>query len=227
MNGMTGTSAQASVVSRAPLFDDADAALFPKLTEAQLQLLLPLGEVRPVKAGQVLYRPEDIPSYDATVVLEGSVSIVAGSGEEGRELVLMRPGDLIAELNVFTGQGRISTGIVGEAGSVLAVPQAEFRALLGRELSFGDFVLQTLFRRRQALERLRLGVRIVGSRFARDTERLREFAVRNRLLHEWVDADDDRGQALLAELGRPDEVAPVLPLPRGKFLRKPANAQIP
>src|SRR5258708_40262303 len=143
MNGMTGTSAQASVVSRAPLFDDADAALFPKLTEAQLQLLLPLGEVRPVKAGQVLYRPEDIPSYDATVVLEGSVSIVAGSGEEGRELVLMRPGDPIAELNVFTGQGRISTGIVREAGSGLAVPQAEVRSRLGRQPAFRELMLQT------------------------------------------------------------------------------------
>jgi thioredoxin reductase (NADPH) len=225
MNGMTGTSAQASVVSRAPLFDDADAALFPKLTEAQLQLLLPLGQVRPVNAGQVLYRPEDIPSYDATVVLEGSVSIVAGSGEEAREIVLMRSGDLIAELNVFTGQGRFSTGIVREAGSVLVVPAGEFRALLGRELSFGDFVLQVLFRRRQALERLRLGVRIVGSRFDRDTERLREFAVRSRLLHEWVDADDDRGQALLAELAVEDTAAPVVLLPGEKFLVNPTNAE--
>src|SRR5258708_34532822 len=100
MNGMNGTSAQASVVSRAPLLDDADAALFPKLTEAQLQLLLPLGEVRPVNAGQVLYRPEDIPSYDATGVLEGSVSIVAGTAEDARQLVLMRPADRIPERKV-------------------------------------------------------------------------------------------------------------------------------
>jgi hypothetical protein len=43
MNRQMGTSLQASAVARAPLLDDDDAALFPKLTEAQVQLLSPLG----------------------------------------------------------------------------------------------------------------------------------------------------------------------------------------
>jgi thioredoxin reductase (NADPH) len=81
---------------------------------------------------------------------------------------------------------------VREAGSVLVVPAADFRALVGRELVFGDFVLQLLFRRRQALERLLVGIRIVGSRFDRDTHRLREFAARNRVAHEWIDSDSPR-----------------------------------
>lgn len=50
--------------------------------------------------------------------------------------------------------------------------------------------MQMLFRRRRALERLRVGIRIVGSRFDRDTHRLRAFAARNRVVHEWVDADE-------------------------------------
>jgi thioredoxin reductase (NADPH) len=86
---------------------------------------------------------------------------------------------------------------------VLAIRASEFRALVGSELEFGDFVLQTLFRRRQALERLALGVRIVGSRFDPATQRLREFAIRNRLLFDWADVDDDRGRAWLSELKRP------------------------
>jgi hypothetical protein len=55
MNRQTGTSLQASAVARAPLLDDDDAALFPKLTEAQVQLLSPLGEVRLTEAGEVLF----------------------------------------------------------------------------------------------------------------------------------------------------------------------------
>ena len=163
-------------------------------------------------------------SYDVMVVLEGSVSVVVGSGQEARELASQRPGDLMAELNVFTGQGTGATGIVREPGSVLAVPASEFRALVGRDLSFGDFVLQTLFRRRQALERLQVGVRIVGSRFDRDTQRLREFAVRNRLLHDWVDADNAGARAWLAELGIDEAAAPVVLLGGEKFLVNPANA---
>jgi thioredoxin reductase (NADPH) len=228
MNGPTGTRLHASAALRAPLLDHDDAALFPKLTEAQVQMLSPLGKVRPTAAGEVLFRRHgDVPSFDVFVVLEGSVSVVVGSGEEARELVLLRPGDLLAELNIFTGENYIgATGIVREAGSVLAVPADAFRALVGRQLSFGNFVLQTLFRRREALERLRLGLRIVGSRFDRDTQRLREFAVRNRLIHEWVDADDDRGQAWLAGLAVEDAASPVVLVAGEKLLVNPTNAEL-
>src|SRR5262249_51558876 len=148
----------------APLLDADDPALFPKMTETQLELLARHGEVRRTAVGQVLFRDGD-ESYDVMVVLEGRVSGVAGRGGGERELVSQGPGDLMAELNLFTGQGTGATGIVREAGSVLAIPANEFRKLVGHELAFGDFVLQTLFRRRQALERLELGMRIIGSRF--------------------------------------------------------------
>ncbi len=183
----------------APLLDDVDPALFPKLTDRQVELLAGLGEVRPTSAGEVLFRPGSA-VYEVIVVLEGSVSVVVGSGDDGRELARQTAGDLMVELNLFTGQGSEATGTVREAGSVLAISGSAFRELVGRDLSFGDFVLQTLFRRRQALERLRLGARIVGSRFDRDTQRLREFAVRNRLLHDWADVEDRRARAWLADL---------------------------
>jgi thioredoxin reductase (NADPH) len=210
----------------APLLDADDPALFPKLTQAQVQLLVPHGKVRRMTAGEVLFREGD-KTYDVMVVLEGRVSVVVGSGEEERELVRQGPGDLMVELNLFTGQGTGATGIVRAAGSVLAVPADGFRELVGRDLSFGDFVLQTLFRRRQALERLQLGIRIVGSRFDRDTQRLREFAVRNRLLHEWVDADDLRARPWLADLGISEATSgPVVLLEASRFLINPTNEEL-
>ena len=144
-----------------PLLDDDDAALFPKLTEAQVQMLSPHGEIRSMEPGDVLFEQGDS-NYDVMVVLEGLVSVVVGSGRDTRQVAVQRPGDLMAELNVFTGQGSEAAGVVREKGSVLAIPASEFRALVGRELEFGDFVLQTLFRRRQALERLALGQRVSG-----------------------------------------------------------------
>jgi thioredoxin reductase (NADPH) len=66
-------------------------------------------------------------------------------------------------------------------------------------------------------------VRIVGSRFDPETQRLREFAIRNRLLFEWADVDDDRGQAWLTEL-RVGGEAPVVLLGDGRFLTNPTNA---
>jgi thioredoxin reductase (NADPH) len=205
----------------APLLDPDDPALFPKLTEAQVELLARHGEVRSMRQGEVLFQEGD-DYYDVMVVLEGSVSVSVGRGEDARELVTQGPRDLMVELNVFTGEVTGATGVAREAGSLLAVPAPEFRELVSRDLSFGDFVLQTLFRRRQALERLRLGVRILGSRFDRDTQRLREFAVRNRLLYDWFDVDDPRARAWLGDLGIKDPLEPVVLLAGGRFLINPS-----
>jgi thioredoxin reductase (NADPH) len=209
-----------------PLLDPEDPALFPKLTDAQVQLLARHGEVRSTSTGEVLFRQGN-ETYDVMVVLDGTVSVLVGSGEEERELVTQGPGDLMVELNLFTGQGTGATGIVRTPGSVLAIPADEFRELVRRDLSFGDFVFQTLFRRRQALERLQVGIRIVGSRFDPDTQRLREFAIRNRLLHEWVDADDPRAQRWLADLGIGEATSgPVVLLEASRFLINPTNDEL-
>ena len=220
------SAVQQRVAGSAPLLDPDDPALFPKLTNAQVDLLARHGRVRPTAAGDVLFRQGN-ETYDVMVVLEGMVSVLIGSGEEERELVRQGPGDLMVELNLFTGQGTGATGIVRTPGSVLAIPADEFRELVRRDLSFGDFVFQTLFRRRKALERLQLGIRIIGSRFDRDTQRLREFAMRNRLLHEWVDADDPRAQRWLADLAISEAATgPVVLLEASRFLVNPTNEEL-
>jgi hypothetical protein len=85
------------------LLDGDDPALFPKLTEQQLPLLRPLGHVREVAVDEVLFRDGDA-GYDPMVVLAGRVSVLEGGGERARELVGQRAGDLMVELNLFTGQ---------------------------------------------------------------------------------------------------------------------------
>src|SRR5262249_28492788 len=132
----------------------------------------------------------------------------------------------MVELNLFTGQPVGATGVVREAGRVLVVPAEAFRSLVGRELVFGDFVLQLLFRRRQALERLLVGIRIVGSPFDRDTHRLREFAARNRVAHEWIGSEDPRAASLLGELGLSAASGPVVLLGGDRVLRDPSNAEL-
>ena len=209
----------------ATLLDGDDPSLFPKLTGQQLDLLRPLGRVRDVEADEVLFRDGDT-TYNPMVVLTGRVAVLAGTGPDARELVGQRAGDLMVELNLFTGQPVGATGVVREPGSVLVVPAADFRALVGRELVFGDFVMQLLFRRRQALERLLLGIRIVGSRFDRETHRLREFAARNRVAHEWIDRDEPRAASVLGQLGLSAANGPVVLLGGTRALQHPTNAEL-
>jgi thioredoxin reductase (NADPH) len=85
------------------LLDSDDPSLFPKLTEQQLALLRPLGRVREVEVDEVLFSDGDA-DYDPMVVLTGRVSVLEGGGDRARVLVDRRAGDLMVELNLFTGE---------------------------------------------------------------------------------------------------------------------------
>src|SRR5262249_15165840 len=74
--------------------------------------------------------------------------------------------------------------------------------------------------------RLLVGIRIVGSRFDHETHRLREFAARNRVAHEWLDSDEPHGAALLGALDLDAEPGPVVLLGGDRRLRNPSNAEL-
>ncbi|HEY2651764.1 MAG TPA: FAD-dependent oxidoreductase [Solirubrobacteraceae bacterium] len=208
-----------------PMLDDDDPALFPKLTDRQLELLMPLGEIRPIAAGEVLFRDGDR-FQDPMVLLEGSVQVVLSRGGEQNQVVTQRPRDLMAELNVFTGQRNAASAVVVESGSVLVIAAREFRALLGRELEFGDFVFQTMFRRRRAIERLRLGIKIVGPASNPDTVRLREFASRNRILSQWIDPGDPAADGIVGHAAMRARSVPVVVLGDRQSIVNPTNERL-
>ena len=207
------------------LLDNSDQALFPKLTDEQLSRLQPIGSVRSVVDEEVLFAEGDH-SYDPLVVLEGNVTIVQGHGKRARAVAPHLARDLVAELNIFTGEPAAASAVVTEAGSVLVIPVEKFRALVGGDLDFGDFVSQLLFRRRRALRRLRVGFQIIGPPSNKDTIRLREFAARNRLLREWIDPNEERARELLGGAAEDALVSPYVVLGDGQPLRSPSNAEL-
>jgi thioredoxin reductase (NADPH) len=90
----------------------------------------------------------------------------------------------------------------------------------------GELLVQTMFRRRQALLLLRSGLQLIGSRYCPDTQRLREFAARNRLAYSWIDLDSDPvGPALLRTLRLEVRDTPVALLGGGSVLVNPSNAE--
>src|SRR5262249_57361611 len=81
--------------------------------------------------------------------------------------------------------------VVTEPGEVLAVPLARLHAVISQDQGLGQWIIRTLFARRQWLMQMQTGLRIVGSRSSPQTRRLLEFAVRNRLPHVWLDTGTD------------------------------------
>jgi thioredoxin reductase (NADPH) len=183
------------------------------------------GTTEQTLVGQVLATAGD-PSYDLMIVLEGEVECSDIHDGRHRALLVYGPRDFIAELDLLTGQRVYATFIVTQAGWIIRVPRRAVKSVIEADGALGELLVQTMFRRRQALLLLRSGLQLIGSRYCPDTQRLREFAARNRLAYSWIDLDSDPvGPALLRTLRLEVRDTPVALLGGGSVLVNPSNAE--
>ncbi|MFG1795846.1 FAD-dependent oxidoreductase [Nocardia sp. NPDC049149] len=199
---------------------------YPRLSEPQIRLLCTHGERHTTTAGEVLYR-QGGRGYDFTVVLSGTVAVLEGDGATQRVISVFGPGRFLGDLSLLTGQATFVSVVVQEAGEVLVVPARTLRELVSRDTTFGDLVLGAYLVRRAVMVGLGAGLQIIGSSYAPDTRRLREFATRNNIPHRWLDLEKDaRAETLLRELGIPPDQTPVVIGDRNLVLRNPSTAEL-
>jgi thioredoxin reductase (NADPH) len=205
--------------------EPVDHGAFPRLGDEQRARLRELGEVRAVRSGEVLFH-EGAEDYDFFVVESGAVAIVQGYGEENRVIAVQGPHRVLGELNLLTGSPVYLTAVVRDDGEVIQVPAARLREIVAGDEELSNVILGAYLARRSVLIEVGAGIKVVGSRYSRDTRRLREFLARNRVPHQWMDLEDDEeADTLLRALGiRPAETPVVIGADR--VLRNPSNHEL-
>ncbi len=194
-----------------------DAVAFPELDDTQLTVVLELGHRREVHAGEILFSPSD-DHYDWIVILSGSMEIVGPNDQ-----VIVRHGArrFLGEVSLVTRQRPYLSSRVAESGEVVIVPADVFRAKVLTDVRLSDTVLKAFLARRAVLLSAAADtLQIIGSEFTPASMALREYAVRNRLPHHWIDADDhDDVAALLEGLSVTAADLPIVITPRGLLKR--------
>ena len=99
---------------------DARTQSFPTLTQAQINRLRPLGKVRKVEQGEILFRPDDMGS-PFFVVLSGRMEIVQPDLSGERPVAVHGPGEFTGEITMISGQRNLVLGRVTEAGEFLEI----------------------------------------------------------------------------------------------------------
>jgi thioredoxin reductase (NADPH) len=203
-----------------------DQVAFPTLDDSEIAAVQALGSRRSVSAGEYLYREGDV-RYDFYVVVSGAVEIAVRS--DGAERIVARygRGNFLGELNLLSGQRVYVSARVVEAGEVIAVPGTKLRELFAARPKLADTILAAFLARRARLVRdAATTIRVVGSRFSPDSLRLREFLARNRIPHEFMDADRDaRVEQLLRDFAVEPGDLPVV-IATGAVLRHPTPGEL-
>ncbi|HKB33240.1 MAG TPA: FAD-dependent oxidoreductase [Candidatus Dormibacteraeota bacterium] len=205
---------------------DDDEVASPILTPPEIAAIDALGKRRAVSGGDYLYREGDA-KYDFYVIVSGAVEIVVQADGTERLVARFGPGQFLGELNLLSGQRVYVSARVAESGEVIDVPAATLRELFASRPKLADTILAAFLARRARL--LRDGttaIRLVGSSFSPDSLRLREYLARNRIPHEFMDADRDaRVERLLRDLAVQPADLPVVIAP-GVVLRHPTPGEL-
>ena len=198
---------------------DRDGA-FPRLNESQLERLRSLGVVRSVEPGDILFAEGDQAS-DFFVIETGAAVIVQGYGRENRVIAVHGAGRFLGELSTLTGQRLYLSGVVRDPGAVIQVPVEKLREIVDEDKTLSDLILGAFIARRSILIDIGTGIKLTDSR------RLREWLVRNRMPHQWIDLEEDEdADALLNELGIGPDETPVIVASGGEILRNPTEAEV-
>src|SRR5271168_510399 len=169
----------------------SDSDAYPDLDDSDIAVFRALGTARQVDRGEYLYRAGDV-TYDFFVLVGAQVDVFVRVDGEERILVHHGPGRFLGELNMVTGLRAFISARVTDPGEVITVSRDRLHRLMATDPRLADIILAAfLSRRNLLLEGGAPAIRVVGSRYSPESLRVREFLVRTRIPHEWIDSDSD------------------------------------
>ena len=198
---------------------------FPRLSDLKELERCAEPEVRHYEPGEALFRAGDR-EFQFYVVRRGEVEVVDPACEPPRVLTVHGPGQFTGDVSHLTGSPALVSAVARVDTEVLAVTSSNLRRMLDRCLGLSDVILQAFIARRQLLRQSGLfaGVRVIGSRYSRDTFRIRDFLARNRVPYIWLDVEAEPAvKQLLEKFSVSEAETPVVALGSAIVLRNPSN----
>lgn len=209
---------------------DLNAIAFPKLNEAQMAQLGRYAGAPPKKyrAGEALFRCGD---RDANffVIKSGELELIDDTGEKAKALRVLGPGEFTGDVGHLTGNPKVLSGLAKSDCEVYEISDKSLREILNQDPQLSDIILQAFIARRQLMRESGefTGLRLIGSRFSRDTFRIREFLTKNRVLFTWLDLEGDPAvDQLLKQFGVSEADTPIVACAHRVLLRNPSNREL-
>jgi thioredoxin reductase (NADPH) len=201
---------------------DARTQAFPVLTAAQIDRVLPMGKVRQVQKGEILFEPGDtnVPFF---VLLSGGMEIVQPDLTGERAIATHGRGEFTGEMTMISGHRCLVLGRTTEPGEFLELTGDGLRSLIAKDAELSEIFMRAFILRRLELIRRGQGNFILmGSRYSAKTLELREFLSRNGHPYTYVDLDTDKtSQELLDRFEIKLDEIPVVICNQHGVLRNP------
>jgi thioredoxin reductase (NADPH) len=215
-------------IEATPPVSDRSAQRFPRLREAQLEVVKRFADSQPhaFSPAEFLYQVGDrgVPTW---FVLEGSAEVFARDGlDQQTSIRHLERGDFTGELHQLSDRPTLAEAVAGPRGCVALPLDAEhLRALIVGSAEIGELIMRAFILRRVGLLERGVGPVLLGRAGSADLLRLQAFLTRNAYPHLVLDCASERGRQLIDDLNLPAEDLPLLVCACGRVLRRPSNEE--
>ena len=207
---------------------DRSAQRFPRLTEAQLEVVKRFAKVpaREFAPGESLFAVGER-SVPAWFLTRGSVEIFGRDGlEQEAALQVLQSGQFTGELYQLTEGPTLAGAIAGQNGcTAIPLDADHLRALIIGSAELGELVMRAYILRRVGLLERGVGPVLLGRAGSADLLRLQTFLSRNAYPHLVIDCSSDRGRQMIEALNLPSGELPLLICSCGRVLKRPTNEE--
>jgi thioredoxin reductase (NADPH) len=206
------------------------AVAFPKLGAAELAAIgqCPQTKLKRYHDGEKLFEAGQR-DWNFYIVKSGRVEIVDDSDDPPKSVTVHGPGEFTGDVAQLTGAPAIVSAVARGDAEVYEVSPDALRQLLNVHPELGDIILQAFLARRHLLleSGAYTGLRVVGSRYSKDTFRVRDFLSRNRVPYTWLDLETDpQVKDLLKAFELTEAETPVVAWGRKLLLRNPSDREL-
>ena len=204
-----------------------ESLAFPRLTDEQLSALARFTTLKTFNDGEFLFRAGDS-DFKFFAIEQGKVKIVERSMGKQKTVTVHEEKEFTGDITMLTGRpSPVSAIAVGEC-QIYQVDNEDLKHILKEIPQLGDCILQAFLTRRQLLEASEYaGVKVVGSRYTKDTLRLRDFLAKNKIPFTWIDLESDRTVDKLLErfeIGKAE--TPIVILDDNSVLKNPSDLEL-
>jgi len=206
---------------------NSQSTAFPKLTDSQIIAIDNLATLKSFQDGERLFEAGES-DFKFFVIKKGQVEIVERSTGKRKTVTVHEEKEFTGDVDMLTGKPSLVTAIAKGNCEVYEISASVLRRILKEIPKLGDCILQAFLERRQLLEASGfMGLKVVGSKFSRDTFRIRDFLSKNRVPFTWLDIEKDRQVSeLLKQFEISEAETPIVAFENNSILKNPSNQEL-
>ena len=158
--------------------------MFPKLTEAQISRLMPLGVQHHFGQDEIIFESGGAGIAKFSVILKGRLQVVSPSAAGEVPVTTAEEGDFTGEVDMLSGRHSLVRARAATDCELLEIDQKDLRRIVQTDAELSEIFLRAFVRRRANLiANSTGGLVLLGSAHSADTLRLKEFLSRNGRRH--------------------------------------------